>query len=341
MKNNTLTALKGVKVGHSTHIDKLQGVTVVLFDIPYPVAYKANGGTARLYDNQIMNDGKSYPLKHAIFISDGAHKGLETSVEIANALRKKGIGWTIEKSLIPSITGATVLSLGMKLSDFDVKYGNEAVQNAKSDPVRNGNVGAGTGASVGKFSWTEDGKCLAMKTGVGSARVDLPNGITICALTVVNALGNIIGKNGEIVAGNRNDNQTEKFRTFKGFSRFLSTQSNTTISIVGTNAKIKTQEDLRKIAEIATHGQVRAINPVNTSIDGDTVFVFSTQELDLQLSSIGKNMEKGDWYKIGIDIIGQESANAVQESIYNACDEAKTIEFDLGYQGVIPSIKDY
>jgi L-aminopeptidase/D-esterase-like protein len=341
MINRTLTALKGVKVGHATYTDKLQGVTVVVFDKPYPVSYKANGGTARLYDNQIMNDGKSYPLKHAIFISDGAHKGLETAAEVAKGLRKEGVGWNIERSLIPSITGATVMSLGMKLYDFDPKYGYEAVKNITNNSVVGGNVGAGTGTSVGKFSWTKDGKCLAMKTGVGSARIDLPNGIMICALSVVNALGNIIGRNGQILAGNRNDDQTNKFRTFGGFSHFLSTQSNTTISIVGTNAKIESQEDLRKIAEIATHGQVRAINPVNTSIDGDTVFVFSTEELDMKLSPAGKNIEKGDWYKIRIDILGQKSADAIQESIYDACNKAETIKFELGYQGIIPSVKDY
>lgn len=339
--NQTLTALSGVRVGHSTHLDVFQGVTVVTFDKPYPVAYKANGGTSRLYDNQILNDGKSYPTKHAIFISDGAHKGLETAVEVANALREAGVGWHIEKSLIPSITGATVLSLGMKLADFDTRYGYEAVKNLTKDPVLCGNVGAGSGVAVGKFSWTKDGKCLGMKTGVGSARIDLPNGIIITALTVVNALGNVIGKDGQIIAGNRNDNESNKFRTFDGFSKYLTTLSNTTISIVGTNAKIETQEDLRKIAEIATHGQVRAINPINTSIDGDTVFVFSTQEIDMRLSPVGKDISNGDWFKIGVDLIGQTAAMAVQESIYDACEKAETIKLDIGYKGVIPAVKDY
>lgn len=341
MENNTLTALHGVNVGHATHLDKLQGVTVVTFDTPYPVAYKANGGTSRLYDNQILNDGKSYPLKYAIFISDGSLKGLETGVEVIKALREKGIGWRIEKSLIPSITGATVQSLGMKLSDFEPNYGYEAVKHASKEPVKGGNVGAGTGVSVGKFSWTKDGKCLAMKTGLGSSRINLPNNVTVCALTVVNALGNVIGADGQILAGNRNDEETKKFRKFEGFSDLLSAKSNTTISIVGTNAKINTQEDLRKIAEIATHGQVRAINPVNTSIDGDTVFVFSTQEIDMELSSVGNDISKGDWYKIGIDILAQTCAKAVQNSIYNACEEAETIQFDIGYKGIIPSIKNY
>jgi len=340
--NKSLTALPDVNVGHSTHLDKLQGCTVVVFDKPYPVAYKANGGTARIYDSNIMDDGKSYPRKHAIYISDGGHAGLETAAEIAQALREKGIGWNIEKSIIPSLTGGIVMTLGLKTSEFSTKYGYEAVQNISKDEVRTGNVGAGTGSSVGKFSWTKEGKCLGMKSGIGSSRLDLGNGVMVAVLTVVNALGNIVNNDGSILAGNRNDETDKPFRMFEGFSNFLTEKdTNTTISIVGTNLKIDNQEDLRRIATIATHGQVRAVNPINTSIDGDTVFVFTTEEIDSYLSPLGKDMAKGDWYKIGIDILGQAAAKAVQESIYDACNKAETIKLGIGYKGVIPSAKDY
>ena len=339
--NTTLTALKGVKVGHSTDLEKLTGCTVVVFDNPYPVAYKATGGTPRVYDSKILDEGKSFFRKHAIYISDGAHAGLETAAFISKALRKKKIGYQIGKNLIPSITGACVQSLGLYINEFNPECGYEAVQDSSNTQVKAGNVGAGTGTSVGKFSWTESGLCLAMKTGVGSARIDLGHGLIVSALTVVNALGNIIDMQGGILAGNRHDNEEFRFRTFEGFADFLlENSSNTTISIVGTNAKLKNQEDLRKIAEIATHGQIRAINPLNTSLDGDTVFVFSTEEQDLHLSSIGKTIAKGDWYKIGIDILAQTAAKAVQESIYDACYQAETIKFESAYKGIIPSVKD-
>jgi len=294
-------------------------------------------------DSKTLDEGKSFYRKHAIYISDGAHAGLETAAFIAKALREKKTGYQIGKNLIPSIAGACVQSLGLSINEFDPEYGYEAMQAISNNPVTTGNVGAGTGTSVGKFSWTDQGKCLAMKTGVGSSRIDLGNGVIVCALTVVNALGNIIDIHGNILAGNRHDNEKEnKFRTFEGFSQFLTeNNSNTTISIVGTNARITSQEDLRRIAEIATHGQVRAINPVNTSLDGDTVFVFSTEEIDLHLSPIGKNIAKSDWYKIGVDIVAQTAANAVQESIYDACKQAETIHFKDAYQGVVPSTNDY
>lgn len=340
--NNSLTALKGVRVGHAGDYKKLQGCSVVIFDKPYPVAYKANGGTARTYDTGILEDGKSYPLKHGIFISDGGHGGLETASEVARALRENGIGWRIDKSIIPSLVGGCILSLGLKNAPFNPKYGYNAVKKI-SRKMESGNIGVGLGASVGKFSWTENGLCLGMKSGIGNAKIRLGSKGMICALSVVNALGNIIGYDGKVIAGNRHDEKKPKFRTFYSFSNFLtqSLYSNTTISIVGTNLRIENQEDLRKIAGIAAHGQIRAVNPINTSIDGDVIFVFSTQETTLSLNQIGKDITKGNWYKVGVDIVGQFAAQAVQESIYNACYEAETIKDKRAYKGVIPGYRDY
>lgn len=339
--NNSITCLKGVKVGHASNSESLQGVTVILFDAPYPVAYKSNGGTGRVYDADIMHDGKSYPAKHAIYISDGAHQGLETAAFIAKALREKGIGWHLGKSIIPSLTGAAVQSLGLNLAPFQPELGVEAVNSLSNDEVIRGNVGAGTGTSVGKFSWV-DGKIPAMKSGVGCTRIDLSNGVTVSALTVVNALGNVINPDGSVLAGNRNDKETPKYRSFMGMGKFLTdTTSNTTISVVGTNAKITTNEDLRRIAEIATQGQVRAINPVNTSIDGDTVFVFTTGEVEMKMNGIGEDIAKSDWYKIGIDVLAQTAAQAVQDSIYDACKQAVSIDYPQAYKGIVPSYKDY
>jgi L-aminopeptidase/D-esterase-like protein len=340
--NNTLTALKGVKVGHATHLDKLTGCTVVVFDKPLPVAYIANGGTPRTYDTTILDSGKSYYKKHALYISDGAHMGLETASYIAQVLRERKIGYKIGKNIIPSIAGACLLSIGPFIGKFNPEIGIEATQNISDLPVQSGNIGAGTGASVGKFSFNPGEISMAMKSGLGSAKIELGNRAIICALTAVNAMGNIIGYDGQIIVGNRNDTDKPKFRTFDNYCDFLTGKiSNTTISIVGTNIKLHTKEDLRKIAEIASHGHIRAINPVNTSLDGDTVFVFSTDEVDLPLSPAGKNLRRSDWYKISLDIIAQAAAKTVQESIYDACIKAKTIKLPWGYKGIIPSMQDY
>ena len=98
MDNKTLTAIKGVKVGHATDADNLTGCTVVLFDKDYPVAYASNGGTPRTYDTTTLEQGKSFYRKHALFIADGAHLGLETAAYIAEHYVSKILAMRLEKT---------------------------------------------------------------------------------------------------------------------------------------------------------------------------------------------------------------------------------------------------
>jgi L-aminopeptidase/D-esterase-like protein len=179
-----------------------------------------------------------------------------------------------------------------------------------------------------------------MKAGIGSARKDLGNGIIVSALSVVNAVGNIINRDGTILAGNRDEKK--KFKTFDDTSLFVTeSNSNTTITIVGINIDLKTRENYERVAHIASHGQIRAINPVNMSIDGDTVFVFSTEEIKTPLNEVGSEFQTSDWPDFTVDLIGQTAAQVVQNSIYNACFEAESIQFKEAYNGVIPSVKDF
>lgn len=343
--NCTLTALKGVRVGHSTHLDKLTGCTVILFDEPYSVAYKAHGGAVGSFNTEGLNSGKTDYGENGIFIAGGSNTGLMSANEIMDCLRqdKKGSQSGAARDIYnPSIAGAIVYDQGLQVAPYDPKYGREAYKNASYDPVRGGNVGAGTGTAVGKFWWVQNGtKSGAMKAGVGSARVDLGNGITICALTVLNAMGNIVLPDGKILAGNRDEKNV--YRTYENLQDFVTQDSsNTTISVVGINVDLGSREHYETLANLASHGQVRAIHPVNTSSDGDTVFVFSTSEIKKPLNSMGKYFkETEDTRFFLVDIIGHAAAKAVQESIYDACRQAETVEFALAYQGVIPSAKDY
>jgi L-aminopeptidase/D-esterase-like protein len=242
----------------------------------------------------------------------------------------------------PSITGAIVYDQGMQIAPYDPKFGQEAYQNASTEPVQSGNVGAGTGTAVGKFRWVENGtKTGAMKAGVGSARIDLGNGIVVCALSVVNALGNVVLPNGEVLAGNRDENT--KFKPYEDLTDFVTKdKQNTTISVVGINVDLSSREHYEKIAHFGSQGQVRAINPVHTSSDGDTVFVFSTEEIKSPLNDYAKYFkETEDTRFFLVDIIGNAAAKAVQESIYDACRSAETIQLESAYKGLIPSAKDF
>lgn len=339
--NRTLTALTGVRVGHSTHLDKLTGCTVVLFDKPYPVSFQSYGGAAGTFNTEEMNNGKSFYQYHGLFIAGGSNTGLMSGSEIMQSMIEDKIGWKSGRIINPNIAGAIVFDLGTQIEQYDSKYAKEAYKNVSTDEVINGNVGAGTGTCVGKFQYLKEGtKNGGMKAGVGSARVDLGNGAFVCALSVVNAVGNIVNRDGSILAGNRDENT--KFKDFKNIIEFVTQDlSNTTITIVGTNVDLHSRENYQKLAHFGTLGQARAILPVNTSIDGDTVFAFSTEEIKAPLNAHGESFETPEWPNFTVDIVGYAAASAVQDSIYSACLSAETIPFSEGYNGVIPAVKDY
>lgn len=339
--NNTLTALAGVRVGHATHIDKLTGCTVILFDKPYSVAYKAYGGGVGGFNTEALRSDKTDYKNNGIFIAGGSNTGLMSASPIMECLRRDGFGSKSGDNIFnPSVAGAIVYDQGMHIAPYDAAYGAEAYKNASPNPVISGNVGAGTGTSVGKFRWLEVGtKTGAMKAGVGSARINLGNGITVCALSVVNAMGNIVLPDGKILAGNR-DEKTE-FKSYENMVDFVTQDnSNTTISVVGINVDLQAKEHYEKVAHLASHGQVRAINPVHTSADGDTVFVFSTAELKNPLNDYAKLFQETDnSLFFQVDVIGHAAGRAVQESIYDACRSTESIKFADAYQGIIPACK--
>ncbi len=342
MENHTLTALKGVKVGHSTHKDKLTGCTVVLFDRALPVGYGCYGGCPVTYNTDSLREGKMNFYRHGLFIAGGSLSGLSCATEILKEIRKSKKGFRIGNQTMPSISGAAVYDLGAFLDSYDPLYGAEAAQNATEKPVERGNAGAGTGTSVGKFSYEKGGLRLNMKSGVGSSRIDLGDGVMVCVLSVVNAVGNVILPNGKILAGNR-DTKTKKFRTFEKESLSADNDSNTTISIVGLNIDLQTKENYDKIAQIASHGQVRAIKPLNTFRDGDTVFVFSTGKIKKPRfkGSIAAAWPEEYSHYLTLDVVAQAAADAVQESIYDACIKAESVEFQGAFRKVVPAYKDY
>lgn len=341
--NNTLTALRGVKVGHSTHLDALTGCTAIIFDKPFAMAYQSYGGSVGTFNTDGLKSDKADYGERGIFIAGGSITGLMSAGEILKSMIEDKIA-KMGAVYNPSITGAIIYDLGMWLAPYQAVYGREAYKNISSEPVQNGNVGAGTGAAVGGFfrNIQNGNKMPKMKAGVGSARVNLGNGIVVCALSVVNALGNVVLPNGHILAGNRQEDGTIK--RYSDLQDFVTKpdQSNTTISVVGINVDLGPRQHYEKLAHLATHGQVRAINPVHTSSDGDTVFVFSNREIKQPFNKWAKyfhQVEDPNFFLV--DIIGQAAAEAVQRSIYDACVQAETVKFAPGYEGVIPSAKDY
>jgi L-aminopeptidase/D-esterase-like protein len=341
MQNNTLTALNGVRVGHATHLDKLTGCTSILFDEEYSAAYQGYGGMIGSFHTDSLRVG-AQKHRQGFFIAGGGMTGLASASEIMQGMIDDGIGYEKDAVIIPNISGAVVYDLGARIVQYNPTYGREAYKNLSRDPVASGNVGAGTGATVGKFQWLEKGtKVGAMKTGVGNARVNLGNGIIVCALTVLNAVGNIVNPDGTILAGNRDEHK--KFKDFDDKIDFITNEaSNTTVTVVGTNVNLGCRENYERLAHHATHGHVRAIYPVHTSNDGDTVFVFSTEEISQPFNKYGEIFQDpSNPTGLLVDVIGYAAAQAVRESVYDACTSAETIEFEGAYKGIFPSARDY
>jgi L-aminopeptidase/D-esterase-like protein len=339
--NNTLTALAGVRVGHSTHLDQLTGCTVILFDREYPAAYQGYGGDIGSFHTDSLRVG-ARRTRHGFFIAGGSLTGLMSAGPIMAAMIDDGVGSRLEEIINPNISGAIVFDQGVRVGQYDPEYVREANLNASMDPVVSGNVGAGTGVSVGKFQWLEDGaKSGAMKAGVGNARVNLGGGAMVCALTVLNAVGNIINHDGTILAGNRGERK--RFKEFDDTIDFVPADlSNTTITVVGTNVDLGPRENLERLAHFASHGHVRAINPVHTSRDGDTVFVFSTEEIRQPFNDrIELFQQSVNLAGFTVDVVGHAAAKAVQASIYDACYSAETVPFSAAYRGIFPSVRDY
>jgi len=342
MTNTTLTALTGVRVGHATHLDKLTGCTAIMFDKRLSVAFLAYGGGAGGYNTDGLRGGKTNYKLNGIFVSGGSGTGLMAASTISESLRADGRGSRSgpDGSIVnPSITGAAIYDLGMDIAPFETSYGSEAYRNASDAPVAGGNVGAGTGASVGKFLWLDQGARVgAMKGGVGSARVDLGGGIIVTAMSVVNAMGNVVLPDGSILAGNRDGRGG--FHRFEDVTeRVTRNLENTTITVVGINVDLGSTEHYEKVAHHASHGQVRAINPVHTSGDGDSIFVFSTAELRNPLNTDGPLFQTGTSdIHLQVDILGHAAATAVQESIYDAVRQARTVTYEGAYDGVVPAV---
>lgn len=276
--NDTITAVPGIRVGHAHHEEALTGCTVVILEKDCVVGVDVRGGNPGSYNVSCFQGTTTVESADAIFFSGGSWFGLDVATGVRQYLTDKGIGWDTGFGIMPCVTGAIVFDLAVAKGGMkpDAKLGYAAAANATKDPVAEGNVGAGSGATVGKML----GMDRCMKGGIGSSNVTLDNGLCVGALVVVNSMGNVFDPNtGKTVAGTRGKNG-------KGFMEAVdlppttrfglgNVGENTTIGIIGTNANLNYKEAI-KMAEMAQDGIARAIRPAHTTVDGDLIYAVAT-----------------------------------------------------------------
>ncbi|MCE5282500.1 MAG: P1 family peptidase [Deltaproteobacteria bacterium] len=280
-ENRTLTAVPGIRVGHWTLAERPTGCTVVLCGAGAVAGVDVRGASPGTRETDLLNPVNSVQQVHAVVLSGGSAFGLDAASGVMRYLDEKNIGFKAGPINVPIVPAAVLFDLdvgGDPKIRPTAECGYRAAQAATADPVAEGNVGAGAGATIGKIA----GSGRAMKSGLGSAAIVLPDGLIIAALVAVNALGDVIDPStGAVVAGVRTPDgndladarrifQSEEYRT-PGFGE------NTTIGIVATNARLD-KAQATKVAQMSHDGYARAIAPVHTPYDGDTIFALATGE---------------------------------------------------------------
>ncbi|HEY3741530.1 MAG TPA: P1 family peptidase [Bryobacteraceae bacterium] len=277
----SITDVEGISVGQAVEKRRPTGCTVLLFGKGATAGVDVRGAAPGTRETDLLSPVNTVQQVQAILLSGGSAYGLDAVAGVVKYLEERGLGFKVGPEMfVPIIPAAILFDLGVG-GDWKIRPTAEtayqACLRASSDHVEEGCAGAGAGATIGKMF----GMQSAMKSGIGTASIRAgKTGIVVGALIAVNAVGDVIDpKTGKIVAGARNLSGSG-FRDTAAALRAgeqveLPTGRNTTIGVVATNAAFdKTQ--MTKIAQMAHDGLARAINPVHTPSDGDTIFAVST-----------------------------------------------------------------
>jgi L-aminopeptidase/D-esterase-like protein len=305
-----LTDVPGILVGQVTDSKALTGCTVILCGPDSVGGVDIRGSATGTCDIDVLAPWHVTNAIHAISLAGGSAFGLEAASGVRRALEKRGVGFPFGDARVPIVAGAILFDLGIGSQHVrpDREMGEKAVEAANDGPVGEGNVGAGTGATIGKIF----GMKQAMKSGIGSASLTLGSGVMVGALVAVNALGDVIDPStGAIVAGARRSPESKDFVNSAAALRHGDLElgggrGNTTLAVVATNARFD-KVQTNKIAGLASLGVARAISPVNTMVDGDLTFAVSC----------GKE-------KASVDAVGAAAAEALATAVIRAARAAKS-----------------
>ena len=306
-----ITAIDGIRVGHHTLTERPTGCTVIIVEKGATGGVAVRGSAPGTRETDLLDPSNLVEQVHAIVFSGGSAFGLDAASGVMRYLEERKIGFPFGGAYVPIVPAAVLFDLpvgGKPLIRPDASCGYAAAKAATNGPIAEGSVGAGAGATVGKFG----GAGSAMKGGIGTASITLPSGLTVAALVALNAAGDIVDPaTGQIVAGKR----TADGQAFADARKLLRTGTtvaqrpgeNTTLGLIATNAKL-TKSQARKIAEMAHDGFARAIVPAHTMNDGDTIFAIGTG-----------SFEGGD---ANVTIIGSLGAEVMADAILRAVREA-------------------
>lgn len=324
---NSITDVHGIRVGHAQNLEALTGCTVILCEEGAVGGVDQRGGAPGTRETDLLRPMHLVDNVHAILLAGGSAFGLDAASGVMRYLEAKGVGFDTRVARVPIVPTAILFDLGIGRADIrpDSEMGYQACLNATSPPPAEGNVGAGTGATVGKIL----GMGQAMKSGIGTASIEIGGGLIVGAIAAVNAFGDIVDPaTNQIIAGARSTkigplsvgspgyfaNTLEVMKTMIGRTILgLASRGNTVIGVVATNARLN-KEQINKVAQMAHDGLARCIRPAHTMHDGDIIFAVAT----------GK-------HKAEVNIVGAFAAETFAQAILRAVRCAQPV---LGYPAI-------
>ncbi len=289
--NDTLTAVPGFRVGHYTHLEGGTGCTVILCPANTVGGVDVRGGAPGTRETDLLDPARHVSEVHAITLAGGSAYGLAAADGVMRYLEEQGIGYRAQDDFIVPIVPAAIvfdLPVGRPGIRPDAAMGYAACQAASAEPVAEGTVGAGTGCRIGAML----GNAYATKGGLGSVCVETGAGLRVAALVIVNAVGDVLDEQGDIMAGLRQSPDSAEFIGMLNALQALPpaqapvSRENTVIGVVATNALL-TKAEVTKVAQMAHDGLARVINPAHTMHDGDAIFALASGEQPANVNLVG------------------------------------------------------
>ena len=309
-------SIQGVSVGNVQDDAAGTGVTVFRLTVPGRAAVEVFGGGPASRETETIAPERNHPLNALVF-SGGSAYGLAAASGVARCLEEHGVGYDTGIALVPIVCQSCIYDLGYGSATVrpDERMGFEACEASfsRNDP-RSGNVGAGTGATVGKAA----GMGQSQKAGIGYAAIQMGK-LVVGVAVVLNSYGDIYAS-GQKIAGMLTPDRSAFADAYAsllhsaGNNLFTST-TNTTLVAVFTNGDF-TPSQLKHLARMASAGLARSISPTFTTADGDTVYAVS----------VGPDEEK---VAANLDAVGALSATLIEEAIADAVHSAQVNEPDF------------
>lgn len=316
----SIRKIPGVKVGHAQDFDAATGCTVVLTEKGAACGVSQRGGAPATRETDLLRPMHLVKEVHGILLAGGSTFGLAAADGVIRWLEERRIGLDVGVARVPIVPSAALFDLSIGRSDVrpTAEMGYIACDSATEDfSSKEGTIGAGTGATIGDIMGPEG----RMKGGLGTAVIELEQGLVVGAIFAVNCFGDVLDpRTGRIMAGARKMPEGIFANTFQLISKmpvsFAEVVTNTVIGVVATNMTLD-KEAINKVAQMAHNGLARTVCPAHTMFDGDTIFALAT----------------GEERKADVNAIGALSAEATARAIVNAIQKATSL-------GGVPALRD-